>query len=145
MLAAIINTCILYYMKNLILFIVPFLASCDAGQPSKKKTVTIDTVSQILSTSDQSIRTSGFNKTVKDKKEILGVWASDNKEPLTVEINKDSIYYKEHFESHKYNLKGDSIFIKYSDFMLAAKIYFTKDTLIMESAGGKVKYYRFKD
>lgn len=133
-------------MKKLIFTIVPFLASCDTGQPStNKRAASIDTVKQIHSTSDQLIRVPSTDKPVKYKKELFGVWASDNKEPLTVEINKDSIYYTEHFESYKYDLKGDSILISYPDFMFSAKIYFTKDALIMESEDGQSRYYRFKD
>lgn len=61
-----------------------------------------------------------------------------------MDITTDSIYYTEHFESYKYDLKQDSIFISYPDFTFAAKVYFNKDTLVMESEDGKSKYHKFK-
>jgi hypothetical protein len=79
-----------------------------------------------------------------DKKELVGVWRSENKEPITVEISENLIYYREHHESHKYKMKGDSIFIDYPDFVYTGKVYFENETLIMESEEGKSKYVRFK-
>ena len=133
-------------MKKFPFVIILFLASCDTGQPSTDQgAMPIDTARQNLSTTDPLIGTNSAYKPIKNKKDLFGIWASDNKEPLIVEIKKDSIYYTEHFESHTYSLKGDSIFISYPDFMFAAKIFFNKDTLIMESENGQSKYYRFKD
>lgn len=91
---------------------------------------------------DQDIR--GY-KPLDNKNELIGVWASDNKEPLTIDIKADSIYYTEHFESYKYRVKNDSIFISYPDYEFSARVYFRWDTMIMESAYGQSKYYRFDE
>ncbi|MFI5406732.1 MAG: hypothetical protein ACHQ1D_09500 [Nitrososphaerales archaeon] len=84
------------------------------------------------------------HKSFTNKKQLLGIWESENKEPLTIKISDDSIYYTEHFASYKYQLKADSIFIYYPEFIYAGKLYFHKDTLIMESEVGKSKYVKFK-
>jgi hypothetical protein len=83
-------------------------------------------------------------KPLTDKKELVGVWRSENKEPITVEISENLIYYRKHHESHKYKMKGDCIFIDYPDFVYTGKVYFENETLIMESEEGKSKYVRFK-
>lgn len=82
-------------------------------------------------------------RALKNGNEILGLWESENKEPLTIKIERDSFYYTEHFEAYKYKIKRDSIFINYPDFVFAAKVYFENDTLVMESEDGKEKFTRF--
>ena len=88
-------------------------------------------------------QTPPFYKNFSNQRELLGIWMRDNKELLTVKIDLDSIYYIEHFESHKYTLKKDSIFINYHDYLFAAKLYFLNDTLIMESENELIKFYKF--
>jgi hypothetical protein len=130
-------------MRKLLFGLLLFIVGCNSGEPDKTPTSSKDTSTQSNTAAiDTSTKTT--IKPLTDKNEIIGVWESENKEPLTVEINKDSIYYTEHFESHRYKLKGDSIFINYPDFVFAAKVYFDRDTLIMESEDGKSKYTKFK-
>jgi hypothetical protein len=128
-----------FFLFGLLLFIVGCTSeqsdqtpALDKNMPTRSSTATVGT--SVI----KNIRP------LTDKNEITGIWKSENKEPLIVEINKDSIYYPEHFESYKYKLKGDSIFINYPDFMFAAKAYFDRDTLVMESGDGKSKYVKFK-
>jgi hypothetical protein len=129
-------------MRKLLIVFIIFAASCNSEQSEQIQTASKDTLAQSNTTAyDTTIKTA--TKPLTDKNDIIGIWASEGKEPLTVEINKDSIYYTEHFESHKYKLKGDSIFINYPDFVFAAKVYFTKDTLVMESEDGKSTFVKF--
>src|SRR5688572_10429049 len=119
-------------MRKLSFGLLIFIVGCSSEQShqtptSQKDTLTQSNVDAIDTSTKATVRQ------LTDKNEIIGIWESENKEPLTVEINKDSIYYTEHFESHKYILKGDSIFINYPDFIFAAKVYFDRDTLVMES------------
>lgn len=79
---------------------------------------------------------------VTSKDQIIGFWKSENKEELTVNISKDSIYYAEHFESHKYYLRNDSIYIKYYDFVFTGKPVLAGDSLLIYSEGGIAKYVR---
>lgn len=122
------------------------MISCNTDKSNAdKQAFSTDTIGQDRAPSvDLNVNMQGY-KSLNNKDELIGVWATDNKEPLTVEINADSIYYTEHFESHKYRVKEDSIFISYPDFIFSAKVYFHYDTLVMESENGKSKYYKFKE
>lgn len=130
-------------MRKLLFTVLLFIVSCTSKQPDKTLALSKDTSTQSNIPAIDTSKTRTI-KPLTSKNEIIGVWESENKEPLTVEINKDSIYYTEHFESHRYKLKGDSIFINYPDFVFAAKVYFDRDTLVMESGNGKSKYVKFK-
>ena len=129
-------------MRKLLIVSFVFAASCNLKQSEQKQTSTADTAKQAKNAARKTIIKATF-KPLTNLKELLGVWESENKEPLTVEISEDSIYYTEHFESHKYKLKGDSIFINYPNFVYAGIVYFDKDTLIIESEDGKAKYVKF--
>ena len=78
-----------------------------------------------------------------NKKDMTGIWAADDKEILTVKIDDDSIYYTDHFEAYKYTLKKDSVFITYPDFVLAGRIGFSGDTLVIISDNGESRFYKF--
>ena len=78
------------------------------------------------------------------RNQIIGIWATTDKEILTVDISKDSIFYTEHYESHKYELKNDSIYIHYFDFIYSGKPYLINDSLIFASLDGEAKYIRIK-
>jgi hypothetical protein len=130
-------------MRKLLFVLLIFTLGCNSEQADQTATSPHDMSTQ----SNPAAIDSSAKATLKpliDRNEIIGVWESDNKEPLTVEINRDSIYYTEHFESHRYKLKGDSIFINYTDFVFAAKVYFKGDTLVMESEDGQSKFVKFK-
>lgn len=130
-------------MRKLSFGLFLFIVSCNSGEPDQTPTSQQETLPQSkLASIDTSAKT--VIKQLTDQDEIIGFWESENNEPLTVEINRDSIYYTEHFESYKYKLKGDSIFINYPDLVFAAKVYFYGDTLVMESEDGKSKYMKFK-
>lgn len=121
-----------------------FLTACNSGQSS------VDIQSPSTGTDgkykhiEQAIGDNDHYKPLTAKSELVGIWASDNKEPVTVNITSDSIYYTEHFVSYKYSIKEDSIFISYPDFTFAAKVYFNRDTLLLESEDGKSIYHKFK-
>ncbi len=133
-------------MKLIAINLLFFITSCNPGQFSNdKKIPNRNNASQNSSSIIQPRVTNEDYTTISSQKELMGVWASDNKEPLTLEINADSLYYTEHFESYKYNFIGDSIFIVYPDFIFSAKIYFHNDTMIMKSEDEESKFYRFKD
>ena len=134
-------------MKRLLLFLtLLYSTSCDTGQPANGKEGTPSNINiQDTSESDSSMKEMPSYNSKENQDALFGVWISDNQEQPTIDINKDSIYYTEHFESYKYDLKGDSIFIKYPDFIFSAKVLFNKDTLIMESENGHSKFYRFKE
>lgn len=130
-------------MRKLLFGLLILIVGCNSGQPDQTPNSSEDYSTQSNTAAINTSAMAGI-KTLTDKNEIIGVWESKNKEPLTVKINNDSIYYTEHFESHRYWLKGDSIFIKYPDFVFAAKVYFNRDTLVMESEDGKSRYVKFK-
>ena len=96
----------------------------------------------VITTKDSAARTA--RRALKDKNEMMGWWQRADKELLTVHIKERSINYPDHRESHKYKLKGDSIFIHYLDFILAARVYVHRDTLIMISEGGESKYVKLR-
>ena len=130
-------------MKNYIIGLL-LIASCNSDLPEAVPELSSDTANQQAlplagSTSKTSI------KLVTGQQDIMGVWAIETKEPITVEINQDSIYYTEHFESHPYKLQEDSIFISYPDFIFAAKVYLYGDTLVMRSDEGEAKFVRFNN
>lgn len=89
-------------MKKLVVLSFLYNISCNTDKSNTdKQAISTDTIRQDRAPSvDLNVNMQGY-KSLYNKKELIGVWASDNKEPLTVEINADSIYYTEHFESHK--------------------------------------------
>ena len=131
-------------IKTLVSFSCIYLMNCNSNDRGIRSSLVEDTLVQ-AKTSKQAERyqTPPFYKNFSNQRELLGIWMRDNKELLTVKIDLDSIYYIEHFESHKYTLKKDSIFINYHDYLFAAKLYFLKDTLIMESENELTTFYKF--
>ena len=128
------------------LFVQISLSSCD-NNDLKKIT--------IISQNDSAIKLPGaFDQSkeildtvsVKSSKQIIGKWMDLGKESLTVEISKDSIFYREHNESHYFKLKLDSIYIFYPDLILSGKPYLINDTFIISLANGngEDKYLRLR-
>jgi hypothetical protein len=77
---------------------------------------------------------------------LPGTWTDGDSGSATLDISKDSIYYVDKFESYKYILKHDSLKIYYPGFMYTAKVYFTKDTLVMDSKDfDEAKFCKFKN
>ncbi len=68
----------------------------------------------------------------------------DTNENATFEITRDSIYYVDHNATYKYDLIGDSIKIKFDDFISTGKVNFVGDTLIITYENGESKYWHFK-
>lgn len=77
---------------------------------------------------------------VISSKQILGKWEAQDKEMLNVDITANSFIYKEHHESDQYQLSSDSIIIYYPDFTLSGKSYLVKDTLVISTANGEIKF-----
>ena len=75
--------------------------------------------------------------------QITGTWnALDGDQDLTIIISKDSIFYTEHAEFHKYELHNDSIFIHYPDYILSGKPILLKDTFAIISEDQTSKFSR---
>jgi hypothetical protein len=75
--------------------------------------------------------------------QIAGTWnALDGDQDLTIIISKDSIFYTEHAELHKYELRNDSIFIHYPDYVLSGKPILLKDTFAIISEDQTSKFSR---
>jgi len=131
-------------MKTLICMSLVYLTSCNSDFTyNDKRVLSSDSIRQFEGARVNAKENRENYKTSIDKKEIIGIWASNDNEPVTIKISTDSIYYTEHFQSYKYELKDDSIFINYPDLIFSAKIFFDKDSLVLESEDGKSKYYRF--
>lgn len=130
-------------MTKLLFGLLLFIVGCNSGELNQTYTPPQDTSSQNNPAATATLAKTSI-KPLTHRNEIIGVWQSENKEPITVEITKDSIYYTEHFESHEYKLKSDSIFINYPDFVFVAKVYFNRDTMVMESEDGKSKFVKLK-
>ena len=120
-----------------ILFIIAglFLASCNLSSEDKLKD------SLVKETKDKSI----FSDLQQLRNKLIGMWTDGSTENATFDIRKDSIFYVEHFETYKYKLTTDSIYIHYPDFIYSGKIAFKGDTLILSSEDGESKFWRFKD
>ncbi|HEV8506054.1 MAG TPA: hypothetical protein VGQ53_11660 [Chitinophagaceae bacterium] len=84
------------------------------------------------------------NYPIDNSNKIRGIWTDGSSENATFEIRKDSIYYVDELSSYKYSLVGNSIKIKYPDWTFTGQISFVKDTLIINSKYGKVRYWKFK-
>ena len=77
---------------------------------------------------------------------IMGIWTDGSTENATFEIKSKSIYYVDDFKDYSYELKNDTIEIKYPDYIYRAKVLLRNDTLIMNSKDyNQAKYWRFKE
>jgi hypothetical protein len=85
------------------------------------------------------------NKTAITKNSIEGIWTDGSSENASFEIDADSIYYLEHNEKFRYELKGDSIHILYPEDPYSARLYFVGDTLFMNAASDNSKFWKFKN
>ncbi len=109
-----------------LLLVVTILTNCNNSKPQTNKN------------SD-----SPKEYTVKNK--LLGIWTYDTNENATFKITEDSIYYIDHNATYKYDLVGDSIKIKFDDFISTGKIYFVGDTLAIQHETGTDKYWHFEN
>lgn len=133
-------------MKNLLillLFAACCWTACDSGKD--KNEVTDSTAVVLLPDSSVTEKTGVDNISPASKEKILGPWTGGEYGNATFDIRQDSMYNVEHLESYKYTLSNDSIKVYYPDFLYSAKIYFIKDTLVMQSEDGVAKYWKFTD
>ena len=81
---------------------------------------------------------------LKDK--IQGVWTDGSDVNASFLVRKDTIVFIEQ-PPYRYGLKNDSIQIFYPNRDFKARLFFKKDTLIMDEGGedGLIKYWAFKD
>jgi hypothetical protein len=79
------------------------------------------------------------------KSKLKGIWTDGSSENATFSITSDSIVYVDQFTSYKYELYADTIQIEYPEMVYIGKIYFSKDTFVLESKGEIVKYWKFKN
>lgn len=119
-----------------------FLLACNASDSDKNSATA--SKDQTKASSDETAPVQKF-RNIAGKKDITGVWANGEKELLSVKIGKDSIYYVDHFESYKYDLKKDSIYINYPEFVYSGRIGFRKDTLVMISIEGESKFFKIQN
>ncbi|GAB3913882.1 hypothetical protein [Mucilaginibacter boryungensis] len=76
---------------------------------------------------------------------MIGIWTAGESENATFDMRKDSVYYVDQFSTYKYTLKKDSITFFYSDGPQKFKIYFVRDTMVMENKDfGTSKFWKFK-
>lgn len=125
-----------------VLAIVVFLFFTSCTSPERETVAKAEQSNNEISTNSTDLKQNQILTPLSSAKEILGIWIAKNKEELIVKIDKDSIYYPEHSESHKYSLKGDSIFISYPDLILRERIGFLKDTMVFNSADGQSRFVR---
>jgi hypothetical protein len=107
----------------------------------------IDSASQISSATNVVESNEEENKldtaAVNTFSQITGTWnALDGDQDFTIIISKDSIFYTEHAELHKYELRNDSIFIHYPDYILSGKPLLLKDTFAIISEDQTSKFSR---
>lgn len=120
--------------------VMVLLASCSDNPTSKSTTKKQE--NKVLSAPRPA------NTDPVSNNQILGIWTDGqtNGDNAVFKIRKDSIYYVDHFKSYPYQIKGDSLSIKYPDYDYKARVSWLKDTLVFTSAeDGVVKYWRFKD
>lgn len=76
---------------------------------------------------------------------LLGVWGPSKSENASFRIEKDSIYYPEHFKSYKYTISKDSIFIEYDGWTYKGIFYFKNDSLVLKSQDKIHKFVRITE
>jgi len=75
----------------------------------------------------------------------IGTWTDGNSENATFQIHPDSIYYVDHLDSYKYEMKNDSIKIYYPEYIYSAFVYFRGDTMIFKDTEDENIYYPFRN
>jgi hypothetical protein len=140
-----------YSRRSACLFLAFYLTSC-AGKSDKNNTTTVatkDSTTQVYALPGSEENVPEVNTVdsllVSRNKQITGTWnALDGEEDLTINVTADSIFYVEHSESHRYELKKDSIFIHYHDYILTGKPLLLKDTFAIIADDHISKFSRAK-
>ena len=143
------------YMGKSLFFSVFFILLCflfvACGPNNSKNESNLlpekDSASQISSATNVVESNEEENKldtaAVNTFSQITGTWnALDGDQDFTIIISKDSIFYTEHAELHKYELRNDSIFIHYPDYILSGKPLLLKDTFAIISEDQTSKFSR---
>ena len=139
------------YLKIVSLFVVLFITACSGnGQNKGTNTPPKDSLAKVrpltIEPGDPEEENTADSMLVNRDKQIAGTWtALDGSEDLTIAVSKDSIFYVEHSESHRYELKKDSIFIHYPDYTLAGKPLLLKDTFAIVTEDHVSKFARQKN
>jgi hypothetical protein len=141
-----------YSRRTACLFLALYLTSC-AGKSDKNTTTIVatkDSTTQVyaLPGSEENVPEENTvdSLLVNRDKQIAGTWnALDGQEDLTINVTADSIFYVEHSESHGYELKKDSIFIHYHDYILSGKPLLLKDTFAIIAEDHISKFSRTKN
>jgi hypothetical protein len=76
---------------------------------------------------------------------LIGVWGPSISENASFRIQRDSIYYLEHFKSYKYATRKDSIYIRYDGWTFKGIFFFRNDSLILRANGKESKFVRIKN
>lgn len=89
---------------------------------------------------------SGPSPAIPLRERIQGVWTDGSDVNASFLVKGDTIVFIEQ-APRRYEIKEDSIKIFYADSTHSAKLFFKKDTLVMNDGGeeGEIKYWRFKD
>jgi hypothetical protein len=112
-------------MRNLIiLFVCLVVVGCNATTAKKQETQ--DAAKKVIQAQKTTIAGASYSK------KIQGIWI-DTAGEANFDIRKNTIYYPRHQKGYKYSVTPDSLKIFYDDFTYVAKIYFIKDTLVMDS------------
>lgn len=118
----------------LLLMILSCHSNSTNSQQSKNDTAAKNVPAQYPDSAKNKKTANAASSDDKSSADLIGVWETDGEDGYRFQINKDSIFYPEHFVSYKYKVTGDSIRIKYDDgeqsFAFKLK---NKDTLIMKS------------
>lgn len=137
----------LYKFHSFLPLCVFVCVACNNGKKETNPVVAKDSVNQaaVVNQSAETVYEENTLDTavVNNLKQIVGTWAAlEGDQDLTISISKDSIFYAEHAESHKYELMKDSIYIHYPDYILAGKALLLKDTFAIVSEEQASKFLR---
>ena len=134
--------------RNIIYFIFiveSFLPGCNDNS-DKKITPNEGVDSSVMRSKNVIITKKVDTIPIKLRDQIIGTWLDLGKEELTVDISKQTFYYREHHELNNYLFDGDTIRIFYRGGTVSGKPYFINDTfLILASNDWGYKYIKFKE
>ena len=75
---------------------------------------------------------------------LQGLWRSIKDENATFDIQEDSIYYPDHFESYSYKIFKDSLCIYYPGNAYLAKVTLDNDTLVLTDIDNRNLFIKVK-
>jgi hypothetical protein len=135
-------------LNKKILALISALAMLSACEPPAQKTEQAQTDSTIKDTTVNIPVKASALKTENLAKKIKGDWVSTEDETgnVTFVIDENTFMYPDHDmdTQYKYKWKGDSIIVDYTDDVLAFKVSFTGDTLVLADQSATTYYTRMK-